>query len=134
MKPKSRSIRYDNMKSAMAEESVIAMVCKSPSVFSQLTKLKPEQFSSPLLGRVYGQLQDRYANGLEVSPTVLEELDGEEMSHITGILQRNPGPVNEVALTDCVTTISEEHRKRQASGNDGLMAWRNQLIERKGMG
>ncbi len=134
LKPKSRSIRYDNMKSAMAEESVIAMVCKSPSVFSQLTKLKPEQFSSPLLGRVYGQLQDRYANGLEVSPTVLEELDGEEMSHITGILQRNPGPVNESALIDCVSTICAEFGKKQVSTEQDLLALRDQMKKRKGMG
>lgn len=134
LKPKSRNIRYDNMKSAMAEETVIAMVCKSPSVFSQLTMLKPEQFSSPLLGRVYGQLQDRYANGLEVSPTVLEELDGEEMSHITGILQRNPGPVNESALIDCVSTICTEFGKKQVSTEQDLLALRDQMKKRKGMG
>jgi len=133
LQPKSRSIRYDNMKSAMAEETVIAMVSRCPALFAQIAALKPEQFSSSLLGRVYNQLRDRCAKGLEVSTAVLEGLEPEEMSHVTGILHRHQGPVNESALLDCARTIAAEYDKRRVSSADDLLALRNQMKERKGI-
>ena len=42
LQPKSRTIRYDNMKSAMAEESVLAMALRDPSLLDRADKLKPE--------------------------------------------------------------------------------------------
>jgi len=133
LQPKSRAIRYDNMKSAMAEETVIAMVSRCPALFAQIAALKPEQFSSSLLGRVYNQLRDRCAKGLEVSTAVLEGLEPEEMSHVTGILHRHQGPVNESALLDCARTIAAEYDKRRVSSADDLLALRNQMKERKGI-
>ena len=52
MKPKARSIRYDNMKSAMAEEAVIAMVLKDPSLLDKTAELKKEMFSVDVQGNV----------------------------------------------------------------------------------
>ncbi len=133
LQPKSRNIRYDNMKSAMAEETVIAMVLKVPELLEQTGKLQPEAFSSPLLGRIYGQLRDRYGAGMEVSLSGLEDFTGEEMSHAAGILQRNQGPVNERALADCVNTILAEHQAAQVKTGDDLLAIRNKLKQRKGI-
>jgi DNA primase len=93
LQPKSRTIRYDNVKSAMAEETVIAMVLKVPALLEQAKHLKPSHFSSPLLGKVYEQLQSRYAQGLEVSVGVLMDLTAEEMSHVAAIVQRQQGSV-----------------------------------------
>ena len=132
LQPKSRSIRYDNMKSAMAEEAVLAMVMKDPSLMDQTKALKPETFSSPLLGNVYGQFCMRYAQGLTLHPGALEDLSPEEMSHITGISQRQQGPVNETALKDCVRTILMEHQTSGVSTEDDLLKLRDQLKERKG--
>ena len=132
LQPKSRTIHYDNMKSAMAEETVIATVSRCPAMFAQVGKLDASHFSSPLLGGVFAQLKERFASGLEVSVTVLD-LAPEEMSHITGILQRHQGPVNEAALVDCVRTIEEEYRRTQVSSEDDLLALRNQMKERKGI-
>ena len=133
LQPKSRTIRYDNVKSAMAEETVLALVLKDPSLLSQTGKLTKESFSCQLLGRIYGQLQQRYAQGLELSPSVLEDLSGEEMSHLVGITQRHQGPVNETALNDCIRTILAEHQVAGVATEDDLMALRNQLKERKGV-
>ena len=133
LQPKSRNIRYDNMKSAMAEESVLAMVMKEPALMEQTKDLKPESFSSELLGKVYGQFCLRYAQGLSLSPAALEDLSGEEVSHITGISQRQQGPVNESALKDCVRTILMEHQASGVSTEDDLLKLRDQLKERKGM-
>ena len=133
LQPKSRTIRYDNLKSAMAEEMLLALILQEPALLEQTGELKPEIFSSPLLGRVYGQLAERYRQGLEVSVGGLTDLTNEEMSHVAGILQRQRGPVNEQALQDCLGTIRREYQARKVETEDDLLALRNQLKERKGI-
>ena len=133
LQPRARSIRYDNMKSAMAEETVLAMALKEPALLDEAKDLAAEEFSSGLLGSVYLQLRQRYDQGLEVSLGVLADLSGEEMSHITGIYQRQQGPVHEQAFRDCVRTIKAEHSASHVNSEDDLMALRNRLKERKGI-
>ena len=133
LQPKSRTIRYDNMKSAMAEETVLAMALKDPALLDAAKNLRVEEFSSPLLGRVYAQLRRRHEQGLEVSMAVLEDLNGEEMSHITGIYQRQTGPVSEEALGDCIHIIQSEHRMSKVSTEDDLLALRKALQGKKGI-
>ena len=133
MQPKSRNIRYDNMKSAMAEETVVALAMKAPDLLDTLRELTPVEFSSPLLGKVYGQLRSRHEAGLEVSLAVLSDLEPEEMSHIAGIVHRHEGPVNEQVLGDCARVIRAEHLKRSVSTDDDLLAMSRKLKERKGV-
>ena len=133
LRPKSRDIRYDNMRSAMAEEGVIALVVKAPALLDQAVTLRAAEFSVPLLGRVYDQLRKRHDQGLEVSLAVLEELTAEEMSHVAGILHRQEGPVNERALVDCVRIIREEHQSNSVSTEDDLLRFRDKMKERKGV-
>ena len=131
--PRERTIRYDNIKSAMAEELLLALVMKEPALLDQTGELTVSAFSSPLLGRVYDQLLSRHRQGLEVSLGVLSDLSAEEMSHVAGILRRQEAPVSEEALRDCIRTIRSESRKRQVTSDDDLLALRNQVRERKGM-
>ena len=133
LQPKSRAIRYDNMKSAMAEEGVIAIALREPALLDKTGKLSESQFSSALLGRVFSQLKQRHDQGLEVSLAVLEDLNQEEMSHMVGIVQRQQGPVNEQAFADCVATICAEHQVASVSSEDDLLALRSRLKERKGI-
>ena len=132
LQPQSRTIRYDNMKSAMAEETVLAMVLRSPALLDEAKDLKAEEFSSPLLANVYSQLKTRHEQGLDVSLGVLSDLSGEEMSHITSVFHRQQGPVNEQALKDCIRTIKKEHNATNVSTEDDLLAFRNKLRESKG--
>ena len=131
--PRAKSIRYDNMKSAMAEEKILAMALKEPALLDEAKDLAPEEFSSGLLGNVYQQLRQRHDQGLDVAPGVLSDLTPEEMSHITGIYQRQEGPVNERAFRDCVNTVKAEHQSGKVSTEDDLMALRDRLKERKGI-
>ena len=133
LQPKSRSIRYDNMKSAMAEETVLSMILKEPALFDLTRELKPEMFSSALLGKAYGQLQDRYQQGLDVSTALLTDLTPEEMSHIAGVAQRLEGPVNEPALRDCLRIIRGEYQAQNVSSDDDLLALQKKMKERKGL-
>ena len=132
LQPKDRSIRYDNMRSARAEENIIAQILREPALLEQAKALQPEDFSVTLLGNVYKQLRQRYQMGLEVSLGVLAELRPEEMSHITGIAQKQQGPVNETAFLDCIRTVQSEKQSRNVSTDDDLLALRNRLKESKG--
>jgi DNA primase len=133
LQPKSKTIRYDNMKSAMAEEGVLALILREPALLDRSKDLTQEAFSSQLLGRVYSQLLSRFHNGQEVSLAVLEDLSSEEMSHVTGILHRNQGPVNEQAFDDCIRRILAEHEANSVSSEEDLLAFQNKLKERKGL-
>ena len=133
LQPKDRSIRYDNMKSAMAEEEIIATVLREPAMLDHAGELKEEKFSSPLLGRVYGQLRLRHDEGREVSTAVLEGLSQEEMSHIALIVQRQQNPINDQAFADCVRTVCREYQASQVKDEKDLQAFANRMRERKGM-
>jgi len=132
LQPKARSIRYENMKSAMAEEAIIAQILREPSLLDQANTLNGSQFSVPFLGRVYDQLRTRYQQKLDVSLGVLADLNEEEMSHLAGITHRHQGPAHEEAFQDCVRTVCSACQAKQVTTNDDLMALRNQLKERKG--
>ena len=131
--PKFRSIRYDNIKSAMAEEAVLALILKEPALLDRAGKLTEAMFSSPLLGKAFAQLQSRHRQGLEVSLSVLTEFTSEEMSHLAGVVRTQDSPVSETALSDCIRTIEGEHGKKQVASDADLLAMRNALKERKGM-
>ena len=133
LQPKSRTIHYNNIKSAMAEESVLAMVLKEPALLDHARDLVPSQFSSELLGRVYTQLSRRHREGLEVSLSVLSDFSTEEMAHLAGILQRQQGTVSEQALRDCIRIIQQEHQSGKVETEADLLALREKMKERKGI-
>ena len=133
LQPKSRTIRYDDIRSAMAEEVILANVFKQPSLLDQVGGLTAAQFSCPLLGKIFRQQQDRYKQGLEVSASVLDGLESDEMAHLAGILQRNQGPVNEQAFADCVRTVLESYRARNTVTEQDLLALRDKMKEKKGL-
>ena len=132
MQPKARSVRYDNMKSAMAEEGILAQALLDPSLMAE-TDLTGGAFSVPLLGKVYDQLLAMYKEGYEVSIASLADITQEEMSHITGITQRLQGPVNREAFRDCVRTVRNASQAGSVTSNEDLLAFRNKLKERKGL-
>lgn len=129
----SKSVRYDNVRSAAAEEQVIAGVMKDPSLLDQIPELTEQDFSVPFLARVFSQQLARHRAGQEVTLTGLTDFTSEEMAHVAGILQRYDSPVNAQALRDCARTIQMEHQSGSVTTEDDLMALRNRLQERKGL-
>jgi len=132
LQPRTRAIRYDNMKSARAEEVVIAQCLRQPALLDQTQDLTPEMFSVPQLGKAYGQMQQRHRAGLEVSLGGLTDFTQEEVSHIAGLLHKQEGPVNEQALRDCVRTIQYESQPAKAATNEDLLARREKMMKNKG--
>ncbi len=136
LQPKERSIRYDNIKSAMAEEGIIAMALREPALLDHCTQLSQEYFSSSTLGRAFAQLSANRRGGADVSLAALTDFTPEEMAHIALVVQRHDGPVSEQALADCVRTISLEHQSKAAKNaqtDDDLLALQKQLMARKGL-
>ena len=133
LQPKSRSIRYDNMKSAMAEESIVAMALREPALLDHAGELKQEMFSSALLGNVFSQLCDRHMLGQNVSLSGLVGFEPEEMSHIAGILRKQEGPVSEQAFRDRIQTVWREHQSGNVQTDADLLELRNKMKERKGI-
>ena len=132
LQPKIRSVRYDNMQSAMAEEGILAQVLREGALLDLCTGLTEQDFSVPLLGRVYAQLMDRHREGLEVSVGALTDLTPEEMSHIVGITQRHQGTVNEAALRDCIDRVRKTAQKKSLDSDEDLLAYRDRLKKSKG--
>ena len=133
MQPKNNKIRYDNIKSAMAEEMLLALSLREPALLDHARELKPEMFSSQMLGRVFDQLMQRHREHLEVSINGLTDFTQEEMSHIAGILQRQQGPVNEQALLDCIRTIQDENLSSKVTTDADLIARQQRMKQRKGI-
>ena len=132
LQPKTRSVRYDNLKSAMAEEGILAQAFLDPTLMGE-TDLTGAAFSVPLLGKVYDQMLAMYKAGYEVSIASLADISQEEMSHITGITQRLQGPVNREAFRDCVQTVRNVSQASRVTSNEDLLSFRNKLKERKGL-
>ena len=133
LQPADKKLRYDNMKSARAEEVVLANILKEPALFGEIPELKPEMFSSEFMGRAFAQLFDRYRQGLEVSLSGLTDFTPEEMACLAGITQRLTGPVNHQGLADCARTIREEYQKSQTKTEEDIMLLREKLQKSKGI-
>ncbi|MBE6943408.1 MAG: DNA primase [Ruminococcaceae bacterium] len=132
LQPKIRSVRYQNMRSAMAEEAVIGRALRQPSLLALTEKVSGQDFSVPLLGNVFEQLKARYLQGLEVSLGVIADLTAEEMSHIAGIMQRHGEPGSEEAFRDCIRIILQEKQVSSVESDEDLLALRDRMKESKG--
>ena len=85
--PLQRGIRYDDPRSARAEEGLIRLLYLDPGLARDRELPDPAQFSSPLLGRFYGELLRRVRGGERISVGVLAgQFTPEEMSHFTAVL------------------------------------------------
>lgn len=137
LQPKERSLRYENVRSARAEEGVLRLLVLDPDLFSKAPPLREEQFSSPLLGRVFSLLWQTRQAGHSVSLAPLAgELSPEEMNHITAICQQPESPANRhQALADYIRIIQTEFQKRAQGGSvDPLLAATEKIKDKKGTG
>ena len=134
LQPKARSLRYDNIRSARAEEGILRLLIRDESLFPEEPPLREEQFSSPLLGKAYALLLRRAEEGLSTQLSLLAgELTGEEMDHLTQVASSPESMANSrQSLVDYIAVIRAEAIKRSgASGNDLLLAAQRSNLEKK---
>lgn len=136
IQPKERDLRYTDVRSALAEEGVLRVVLLDGDFFTQLDDLAPEDFSSPLLGKAYGIMRQRWREGRRLSLSALEgECSPAEIGQISAILQK-PQPRNtaQAALEDFKQTILAQKSRKNISSAQDLAALRDALKQKKGMG
>ena len=135
LQPADRAIRYDDLRSAMAEEGVIRLLMQDDSLFPDQPPLREDEFSSPLLGRIYGELWRCRGSGGSMA-ALSASLTPEEMSHLTTLLQKPESTANAPqALADYIRIIREEGVKRSGrSAMDALAAARDTYKDKKGYG
>ena len=135
LQPADRAIRYDDLRSAMAEEGVIRLLMQDDSLFPAQPPLREDEFSSPLLGRSYGELWRCRGSGSSMA-ALSASLTPEEMSHLTTLLQKPESTANAPqALADYIRIIREEGVKRSGrSAMDALAAARDTYKDKKGYG
>ena len=114
LQPPQRELRYTDLRSAMAEEGVIRLMMRDDDLFEDMHALSPEEFSSPVLGKLYGLMyQQRQAGHSPTLSSLSGQLTAEEMSHLTAILQKPESPSGaRQALADYIRVIREEAEKR----------------------
>ena len=136
LQPKERSFRYDNLRSARAEEGILRLLTMDESLFGQEPPLRPEQFSSPLLGKVFSLLWQTRKEGRQPSVAALAgALTQEEMNHITAICQQPESPQNaRQALADYIRIVQAEAEKRAGRDTDPLLAATEKCKNKKGTG
>ena len=137
LQPKERELRYQNLRSALAEGGVLRQLLQDPERFRETGALSEEMFSAPLLGRVYRLLRDRWSAGLSVNlPALSGELTPREMDYLTGVLNQPETLQNgEHALRDYIEIIEREVDKRKLAENEeALLAVQKKLLEKKAYG
>ena len=122
--PRERSIRYTDLRSALAEEGVLRLLTLDDSLFGENPPIREEDFSSPLLGRFFTALRAQLRESGQVNiPALAEFFTSEEISHLIGILQKPESIKNGAqALKDYCNIILDEAHKRAAVNEDPLMA------------
>src|SRR5699024_2957519 len=134
LQPQDRTNRYTDIHSAMAEEGVIRLLLLDSGLAASCLQLMPEEFSSPLLGKIYGALLTCYQENrpLQVS-SLAGLLESGEMNHLTTILQRPESIANgPQAMADYIAVIQTAFRKRQGLDQDPLLAARDKFKNKKG--
>ncbi len=133
LQPESWKLRYTDPRSAMAEEGVLRLLLRDDSLFPEEPPLREEEFSSPLLGRIYSELWRRRGSaGAMAGLTAV--LTQEEMSHLTALRQRPESAANAPqALADYIRIIKESYAKR-TGGFDPLAAAQETYKDKKGYG
>lgn len=132
--PRERALRYENMRSARAEEGVLRLLLLDDSLFSSEPPLKETDFSSPLLGRVFALLWRAREEGRSTTlPALAAELTAEEMNHVTAVCQRPESARNgRQALADYIRIIQAEAAKRAGGEPDPLLAAAEKYKDKKG--
>lgn len=132
VQPADRSMRYEDVKSARAEEGVISQLFLEPALLEKTSVLSSNDFSAPVFAKTYSWMQRRYSQDLPINITSMSgEFTPEEIAHITNVVQNRESVVNEQALGDYIARIREQAAKRN---DKDLAAAMERYRDKKGYG
>ncbi|MCI9352340.1 MAG: DNA primase [Lawsonibacter sp.] len=135
LQPRARGLRYENLRSARAEEGVLRLLMLDPGLTGRLDGLTGAEFSSPLLGRAFDLLSRRAAEGLSTQLAALAgDFTGEEMDHLTQVAAQPQAAANsQRAMADYISVIRGEGLLRSGGvqGDDLLLAVQRKYQQKK---
>ena len=134
IQPKDKSLKYDDPVSATAEEGIIRLLFLDQGICKGKSLPEPEEFSSPVLTKIYAVLKDKFQNGGIISTVTMgAALEPQEAALLAAILQKREMLRNgEKALNDYIERIKQQNRIKN-SGED-LRDLAERLKETKGYG
>ena len=115
LQPQVRGLRYENIRSARAEEGLLRLLLLDPGLGNQMGDLTGEEFSSPLLGRAFDRLRSRASAGLSTQLDALaEDFSGEEMDHLAQVAVQPESVANSSwSIQDYISLIRGERLLRR---------------------
>ncbi|MBQ4369850.1 MAG: DNA primase [Oscillospiraceae bacterium] len=132
MQPQERTLRYENVRSAAAEEGIVRLLLLDPPLVPESERLSPEEFTAPFLGKAYELIRARYSSGSPLQPSeLLARLSPEEASQISVILQKPESTAEgSRALNDYIEVIKTEKLKK----TEDLLTVSEKYRQKKGYG
>ena len=132
--PQAQGIRYENPRSAAAEQGVIRLLYIDPELFRNV-ELGEGDFSSKELWQIYSALRRHVDGGGKLSPAALSgELTAEEASLFTSLIQSPESAANgKRALADYIA-IMREGPRNTASTPEELMELAGRMKKTKSYG
>ena len=107
--PQEKKLRYDDIRSAVAEEGVIRLLLLDPGMIPECS-LEAEEFTSPILRRIYEDLRRRQKEGRSVTPSALAAgMEEGEAALLTELLNKpESGGKARETLRDYTDVIQRE--------------------------
>lgn len=135
LQPRARSLRYENIRSARAEEGLLRLLILDPGLADKMAGIKGAEFSSPLLGRAFDRLMQRAGEGLSTQLAALaEDFSGGEMDHLAQVAAQPESVANSgQAIADYISLIRGEKLLREGGeqGDDLLLAVQKKYQQKK---
>ena len=135
IQPQARSLRYENVRSARAEEGLLRLLMLDPGLIERMGGVKGEDFSSALLGRAFDLLAQRAREGMSTHLAALaESFTGEEMDHLTQVAVQPISAANSAqAIEDYISVLRRETllRSGEAQGDALLLAAQKKYRQKK---
>lgn len=120
--PKDRSIRYTDVKSARAEEGLLALLFSDSSLIEEVRdEIKPEDFSAPVLGKIYEHVLALFDKGRNITISALESvLEPEEVQLLVSAMRiQIPADARRKAMEDYIHIIAKQKAVRGIPGENG---------------
>ena len=131
VQPKERQLRYQDVRSAKAEEGLIGLVMADPTLFQDMDGLQPEDFSAPALGNLYRQAKTLWETTGSITLSAMAQgLSGAEMNLLASLMQK-PQMLGEArqAIADYSRQIRTQKWKREMTKDRDILSF---AIEKNG--
>lgn len=137
LRRETRELKYENLRSALCEEKLLALVFGSTELLDRAAeRLTPQEFSSEFLAKIYESALAQRRAGRELSPascmTSLDEAQIRQVSAAIAGAVRSAEPERE--LDDYINIIREEYRKKTGTDAERLRELAERRRQQKGQG